>query len=112
MKKFFIAALSLVSSISAVEANWSEESKKTYSKLMFNTAMEYQRYSSILSVPQTIDMINCIGSFYEVNYTYNEWERMFYEGTDEEVQEFSFIEEVCIGMVKMSSEEKPQSINI
>ena len=94
MKKLLISLFLLLPTY--LQAQWSDQEIKKYSNLMFNTAMKYRTYDNIMSIPESIKTIECIRSFYEINYSYNEWENMFYSGPADKVEEFEKVSDLCI----------------
>lgn len=107
MKKF-ITALSVLLLPTVCVATWSELDRQKYVNLMFNTAMKYKTYDEILTTKESLYTIYCIGDFYEDNYTYNEFEDMFYNGNDKKVEEFNQVSEICINLVKTSRTLEPK----
>lgn len=97
MKKLLISLFLLLPTY--LQAQWSDQDIKKYSDLMFNTAMKYRTYDNIMSIPEAIKTIECIRSFYEINYSYNEWENMFYRGPADKVEEFETVSGLCIKFI-------------
>ena len=102
MKKFITAVCAgLVFSLPAtVFANWNEPDKEEYMKIMFNQVMEYETYTEIMDTKETVNLLRCIGSFYEKNYSFDKFLNIYYEGTEEEVDEFRAVETYCIKVIE------------
>lgn len=95
MKKFICSLASSVIAFTTYAA-WSPIERNTYFEDMFQVTMEYDTYGTFLDTIGTIDAINCIGDYYETNYTFDEWHFIFNTGTDNTLEEYYAAENICL----------------
>jgi len=107
MKKFLASAVLFLTAFSA-SAEWTDAERADYKDMMFQTAMEYETYTQVFSIQDTLKVIDCIGVFYETNYTFEEFEHLFLVGNDNTIEEFTQVNMACMMYVEESKQDNKQ----
>ena len=107
MKRLLIASILIVIPVKAF-ASWLLTDREKYFDLMFQTTMKYQTYDELFTVKEVVSHIHCMRKFYEQNYTFEEFEHKFYNGNNNDIDEFHKVEETCVNQLLNS----PKNINI
>jgi len=109
MKKFLLFSIAFILPFIA-SADWSKNDRKAYHNMMFQAAMQFQTYDNILGVKDTIEVIECIGTYYEDFYTFKEFEFLFHTGNENTIDEFTIVSDLCVDLQLSQTENNTNNI--
>lgn len=97
MKKFIATSL-LFFVTSIAYAGWSNEEKSAFFELLYNPDKVVDTDSKI----KMINLIECVGTFYQTRYTFDQFKLFWYDSTGQNsgsLQEFNYVSQMCKQMI-------------
>ena len=95
MKKFICSLASSVIALSA-HAVWLPSDRDNYFDTMLENSLTNQTYVKVLDMAGTVEVVKCLGEYYEHFYTYDQWLFIWNEGNETTLDEFYGVQYMCV----------------